>query len=76
MAKYYTTTLQKGSKGNEVKEWQNFLNSQGYNLSVDGDFGDNTYAATVEWQSKNGLGADGIVGKILGVRQDILTTLP
>ena len=62
MAKYYTTTLQKGSKGNEVKEWQNFLNTQGYNLSVDGDFGDKTYAATVEWQGKNGLGADGIVG--------------
>lgn len=63
MAKYYSTTLQKGSKGDEVKEWQQFLNSQGYNLSIDGDFGDNTYKATTEWQSKNGLGADGIVGK-------------
>lgn len=63
MAKYYSTTLQKGSKGDEVKQWQNFLNTQGYNLTVDGDFGDNTLAATTEWQSKNGLGADGIVGK-------------
>ena len=63
MAKYYSSTLQKGSKGDEVKEWQNFLNSQGYGLSVDGDFGDNTYKATTEWQKKNGLGADGIVGK-------------
>lgn len=63
MAKYYTTTLQKGSKGDEVKEWQNFLNTQGYNLSVDGDFGDKTYAATTDYQSKNGLGADGIVGE-------------
>lgn len=63
MAKYYSSTLQKGSKGNEVKEWQKFLNSQGYNLSVDGDFGSKTYNATVEWQKKNGLGADGIVGK-------------
>ena len=63
MAKYYSSTLQKGSKGNEVKEWQNFLNSQGYGLSVDGDFGDNTYKATIEWQKKNGLGADGIVGE-------------
>ena len=62
MVKYYSSTLQKGSKGDEVKEWQNFLNSQGYNLSVDGDFGNNTYNATVEWQGKNGLGADGIVG--------------
>lgn len=63
MAKYYSTTLQKGSKGDEVKEWQQFLNSQGYSLGVDGDFGDKTYAATTEWQRKNGLGADGIVGK-------------
>jgi peptidoglycan hydrolase-like protein with peptidoglycan-binding domain/uncharacterized membrane protein YgcG len=63
MRKYYSSTLQKGSKGNEVKEWQNFLNSNGYNLSVDGDFGTNTYNATVDWQTKNGLGADGIVGK-------------
>ena len=63
MAKYYSSTLQKGSKGDEVKEWQKFLNTQGYGLSVDGDFGDNTYNATVEWQGKNGLGADGIVGE-------------
>ena len=63
MAKYYSETIQKGSKGDSVKEWQNFLNGQGYNLTVDGDFGDNTYNATIEWQSKNGLGADGIVGK-------------
>ena len=63
MAKYYTTTLQKGSKGDEVSEWQRFLNTQGYNLSVDGDFGDKTYAATTDYQTKNGLGADGIVGK-------------
>ena len=63
MAKYYSSTLQKGSKGDEVKEWQNFLNTQGYNLSVDGDFGNNTYNATVDYQTKNGLDADGIVGK-------------
>ena len=63
MLKYYSSTLEKGSKGDEVKKWQSFLNSQGYNLSVDGDFGDNTYNATTDWQSKNGLGVDGIVGK-------------
>ena len=63
MAKYYSSTLQKGSKGDEVKQWQQYLNSQGYNLTVDGDFGDNTYKATTEWQKKNGLGADGIVGE-------------
>lgn len=61
MGKYYTTTLQKGSQGDEVKEWQKFLLSQGYNLSVDGDFGPNTEKWTMDWQTKNGLGADGIV---------------
>lgn len=61
--KYWTQTIQKGSQGDEVKKWQEYLNSQGYSLGVDGDFGDKTYAATTEWQRKNGLGADGIVGK-------------
>ena len=60
---FYSGTIQKGSNGNDVREWQNFLNSQGYNLSVDGIFGDNTYNATKEWQGKNGLTADGIVGQ-------------
>ena len=60
---YYSSTLQKGSKGDDVKQWQQFLNSQGYSLSVDGDFGDNTLAATTDWQGKNGIGADGIVGE-------------
>jgi peptidoglycan hydrolase-like protein with peptidoglycan-binding domain len=60
---YYSSTLQKGSKGDDVKQWQQFLNSQGYSLSVDGDFGDNTLAATTDWQSNNGIGADGIVGE-------------
>jgi peptidoglycan hydrolase-like protein with peptidoglycan-binding domain len=63
MAKYYSTTLQKGSKGDEVKKWQQFLNSQGHDLAVDGVFGDKTYFATTGWQSENGLGSDGIVGK-------------
>lgn len=62
MAKYFRSTLQKGSTGDEVKEWQNFLNTQGYSLTVDGVFGDNTLNATTEWQTKQGLGADGIVG--------------
>ena len=62
MGKYYTSTIQKGSKGDDVKIWQEFLNTQGYGLSVDGDFGEKTYAATTDYQSKNGLGVDGIVG--------------
>ena len=63
MAKYYTSTIQKGSQGDDVKTWQSYLNTQGYNLSVDGDFGDKTLEATIDWQTKSGLGADGIVGE-------------
>ena len=63
MANYYSGTLQKGSQGDEVKKWQEYLNTQGYGLSVDGDFGDKTYNATIDYQTKNGLGADGIVGE-------------
>lgn len=62
MSKYYSSSIQKGSKGDDVKKWQTYLNSQGYNLSVDGDFGDKTLAATKDYQTKNGLGVDGIVG--------------
>ena len=49
--------LKKGSKGNEVKELQEFLG-----IKADGDFGSKTEKAVKEWQRKNGLVADGIVG--------------
>jgi peptidoglycan hydrolase-like protein with peptidoglycan-binding domain len=64
MAKYYSSTLQKGSKGNDVTEWQKFLQGQGYyDGGIDGDFGDKTHAATVAYQQANGLDVDGIVGQ-------------
>jgi peptidoglycan hydrolase-like protein with peptidoglycan-binding domain len=62
MANYYSSTLQKGSNGDEVKKWQEYLNTQGYGLTVDGIFGDKTDAATRDYQTKNGLTVDGIVG--------------
>lgn len=62
MGKYYSETIKKGSSGESVKEWQRYLNTQGYNLTVDGIFGDNTHNATTDYQTKNGLGVDGIVG--------------
>ena len=56
------TQISYGSKGDEVKELQTALNSKGYNLSVDGIFGDKTQAAVKDYQTKNNLQVDGIVG--------------
>lgn len=52
-----------GSTGSEVTELQKLLNQKGsYNLDTDGIFGDKTKAAVMDYQQKNSLAADGIVG--------------
>ena len=57
-------TLRQGSTGSEVKEVQRRLKTWGYyNGNVDGVFGAATRAAVIAFQKKNGLTADGIVGK-------------
>lgn len=56
--------LRQGSKGSEVKEVQRRLKLWGYyNGSVDGVFGAGTRSAVIAFQKKNGLTADGVVGK-------------
>ncbi len=56
--------LKQGASGNEVKEVQRRLKLWGYyNGNVDGVFGSGTRSAVVLFQKKNGLKADGIVGK-------------
>ena len=56
--------LRQGSKGDEVKEVQRRLKQWGYySGSVDGIFGSGTKSAVIAFQKKNGLTADGIVGK-------------
>ena len=56
--------LKSGSKGNEVKEVQRRLKLWGYYKgSVDGVFGEATRSAVIAFQKKNGLTADGVVGK-------------
>lgn len=57
------STLQYGSSGSEVKKLQKELNKNGYKLDVDGQFGSKTQAAVRDYQKKNGLSVDGIVGK-------------
>jgi len=49
--------LRKGSKGQQVKELQEFLG-----IPADGHFGSQTEKAVVVWQNKNNLIGDGVVG--------------
>ena len=51
-----------GSTGSAVKELQEALNRHGYNLDVDGIFGDKTRDAVRSYQESNGLKLDGIAG--------------
>lgn len=55
-------TLKKGMRGVDVKELQTKLNTRGYSLSIDGIFGKNTRAAILDFQTKNNLYIDGVVG--------------
>ena len=51
-----------GSQGADVKELQKALNQNGYKLNEDGIFGANTLKAVKDYQQKNKLTVDGIVG--------------
>lgn len=56
--------LRQGSSGGEVKEVQRRLKQWGYySGAVDGIFGSATKKAVISFQKKNGLTADGVVGK-------------
>lgn len=51
-----------GSRGNDVRKVQAILNDGGYALAEDGIFGEKTEAAVKDFQEKNDLAVDGIVG--------------
>ena len=55
-----TETLKKGDKGDGVRWLQQTLNRRGYNLVVDGSFGNATEKAVKDFQTKTLV--DGIVG--------------
>ena len=55
-------TIKYGSSGEEVKKLQTELNKRGYKLEVDGKFGAKTQSAVKDYQKKNNLSVDGIVG--------------
>ena len=56
-------TVKKGAKGGITRLIQERLNSVGFNLDVDGEFGTDTYNAVKVFQRNRGLSQDGIVGK-------------
>lgn len=51
-----------GDKGSEVTEVQKLLSLLGYDLVIDGSFGDKTDRSLRAFQKKNGLTVDGIAG--------------
>lgn len=51
-----------GSQGSDVTELQKLLNQNGYTLDTDGIFGAKTQEAVKDYQQKNNLDVDGIVG--------------
>lgn len=58
----FTRTLRFGSSGIDVKMLQQFLNKNGYILTVDGKFGNMTRLAILNFQVKHQLNSDGVVG--------------
>lgn len=54
--------LKEGMNSTEVAQWQKFLKTQGFTITVDGDFGKVSTAITKEFQKENKLKADGVVG--------------
>lgn len=61
----YRATIRAGSDGDSVKRCQEYLVKAGFSVGekgVDGKFGVDTRKAVMEFQDKNGLFVDGIVG--------------
>lgn len=52
-----------GSKGERVRELQALLQQMGYDITPDGNFGEKTRLAVIDFQRKKGLPADGQAGK-------------
>jgi hypothetical protein len=67
-------SLRIGSKGAAVRDIQKLLNTAGFTINVDGDFGKTTQQAVRAFQQRNGITVDGVVGPetqqaLAGVRE-------
>jgi len=54
--------LRRGMSGEQVKTLQYLLKEAGYDVTIDGDFGQGTQRALIKFQKKNKLAADGRAG--------------
>src|SRR5699024_10254433 len=62
----YGATLGQWDRGYPVRDWQDCLKAEGYDLGkcgADGYFGDSTVSATKKYQKKVGVKVDGMAGK-------------
>lgn len=69
-------TLGLNSTGDEVKRLQESLNAAGYNLTVDGVFGEQTQAAVKKYQAANGLTESGTVDQSMWAKLNGGSTAP
>lgn len=71
-----TSTLNRGSVGEQVKALQQYLNGLGYDVGkVDSVYGPKVEAAVRQFQLDNGLKGDGIFGpKSVGIARTLATT--
>ena len=58
----HSKLLRKGSRGPEVRELQQKLGRLGYDVAVDGIFGDDTEKAVIQLQTIFGYTVDALVG--------------
>lgn len=56
--------LRIGDRGDDVKSLQVLLSNKGYIINIDGIFGNKTEDFVIDFQKKNSLKVDGIVGKV------------
>ena len=61
----FTLYIKKGSRNNEVMEFQKFINAAGFNCGIaDGIFGSKTKSAAMQFQITKGLKGDGLIGPL------------